>query len=150
MTDRERIHTSDLAGREPTDELRPEDEPLAHDAPEAAEPTSDPAQRVERPSPSATMSAEAEAAAPLLPAEESGRFERRWQEIQTGFVDEPRRAVEEADMLVAELMQELATGFSEARSRLEEQWSGGGEASTEELRITLTRYRSFFERLLSA
>jgi hypothetical protein len=76
-------------------------------------------------------------------------FRNRWREIQTGFVDEPRRAVEQADELVAELMQRLAQSFSEQRNNLEHQWDASDEVSTEELRIALTRYRSFFERLLS-
>jgi hypothetical protein len=76
-------------------------------------------------------------------------FRDRWREIQTGFVDEPRHAVEQADGLVAELMQRLAQSFSEQRSNLEHQWDASDEVSTEELRVALTRYRSFFERLLS-
>jgi hypothetical protein len=58
--------------------------------------------------------------------------------------------VQEADTLVAELLQELARGFNEARGRLEEQWSRGDDVSTEDLRLALQRYRSFFERLLAA
>lgn len=76
-------------------------------------------------------------------------FRDRWREIQTGFVDEPRHAVEQADGLVAELMQRLAQSFSEQRSNLEHQWDASDKVSTEELRVALTRYRSFFERLLS-
>jgi hypothetical protein len=76
-------------------------------------------------------------------------FRSRWREIQTGFVDEPRHAVEQADELVAELMQRLAQSFSEQRNKLEHQWDASDEVSTEELRVALTRYRSFFERLLS-
>lgn len=92
-----------------------------------------------------------EATASLLPAEASDRFEQRWHEIQASFVDEPRQAVEQADTLVAELMQELASGFSETRSGLEAQWDDEtGDVSTEDLRVALTRYRSFFNRLLSA
>lgn len=87
---------------------------------------------------------------PLLPGESGSAFQSRWQEIQTGFVDEPRNAVREADALVAELMQELAAGFSQARETLEAQWDSGDDVSTEDLRVALTRYRSFFERLLSA
>ena len=76
-------------------------------------------------------------------------FRNRWREIQTGFVDEPRQAVEKADGLVAELMQRLAQSFSEQRNNLEHQWDVSDKVSTEELRVALTRYRSFFERLLS-
>jgi len=76
-------------------------------------------------------------------------FRNRWRDIQTGFVDEPRSAVEQADQLVAQLMQRLAQSFSEQRSNLEKQWEASEKVSTEELRIAFTRYRSFFERLLS-
>jgi hypothetical protein len=88
--------------------------------------------------------------APLLAANESADFGRRWEEIQTAFVDEPQRAVEEADGLVASVMQRLADGFARERERLEGQWSRGEDVSTEDLRVTLQRYRSFFRRLLSA
>ena len=64
-------------------------------------------------------------------------------------MDEPRDAVERADALVAELMQHLARTFAREREALEQQWAGGGEAGTEELRIALQRYRSFFQRLLA-
>lgn len=87
---------------------------------------------------------------PLLPSDQSERFTMRWQEIQSSFVDEPRDAVAEADALVADLMQRLAAGFSNERERLEAQWDQGEDVSTEDLRVALTRYRSFFDRLLSA
>jgi hypothetical protein len=94
--------------------------------------------------------AQADVDAPLLPSEQLSEFEQRWQRIQAGFVDEPHQAVEEADRLVADLIERLATSFSESRSRLETQWEQGDNASTEELRIAFMRYRSFFKRLLSA
>ena len=86
----------------------------------------------------------------LLPDDESEAFGRRWEELQTGFVDEPRRTVEEADALVASVMQRVAEGFAHERERLEEQWGRGEDVSTEDLRVALQRYRSFFRRLLSA
>jgi hypothetical protein len=86
----------------------------------------------------------------LFPADQTGRFTERWQEIQATFVDEPRQSVEDADTLVADLMQRLAGSFATERERLEAQWDKGDDVSTEELRVALTRYRSFFERLLSA
>jgi hypothetical protein len=88
--------------------------------------------------------------APLLANEEAERFRRRWEELQAGFVDRPREMVEEADDLVGELMQRLTASFSEERSSLEAQWEKGEDVSTEDLRVALTRYRSFFNRLLSA
>ena len=73
----------------------------------------------------------------------------RWTDVQAGFVDEPRSSVENADALVAEVMKRLADSFATERQALEAQWSSGDEASTEELRVALRRYRSFFDRLLS-
>ncbi len=88
-------------------------------------------------------------AAPLLPAGLAATFQDRWEEVQTRFIDEPRGAVEEADRLVAELMQKLAESFAQERERLEAQWGRGEDISTEDLRVTLQRYRSFFQRLLA-
>ena len=85
----------------------------------------------------------------LLPGDQTQRFAARWQEIQSTFVDRPRESVEQADALVAELMRRLATSFSDERERLEGQWDGGDDVSTEDLRVVLTRYRSFFDRLLT-
>lgn len=87
---------------------------------------------------------------PLFPSDQSEGFRSRWQEIQTSFVDQPRDAVAEADTLVADLMQRLASNFSQERERLEAHWDRGDDVSTEDLRVALTRYRSFFDRLLSA
>jgi len=87
---------------------------------------------------------------PLLPDDQSERFTSRWHEIQSSFVDQPRESVEQADALVADLMQRLAASFSNERERLEGQWDRGDDVSTEDLRLALTRYRSFFDRLLSA
>jgi hypothetical protein len=85
----------------------------------------------------------------LLPADMDDTFQQRWKEIQTRFVDEPRGAVEDADGLVASLMQQLAEGFAKERERLEAQWGRGEDISTEDLRVALQRYRTFFQRLLS-
>jgi hypothetical protein len=87
---------------------------------------------------------------PLLPPDQAERYRSRWEEIQASFVDEPRESVEQADRLVADLMQSLAATFSQARELLESQWDSDGDASTEDLRVALTQYRSFFDRLLSA
>jgi hypothetical protein len=73
----------------------------------------------------------------------------RWDEVQSGFVDDPRESVQKADGLVSDVVDKLTTGFSEALSRLEEQWARGEQASTEDLRLALKRYREFFERLLA-
>lgn len=88
--------------------------------------------------------------AALLEGGELQRIVFRWREIQAHFVDEPRTAVERADALVADLMQQLAAMFARERTALEQQWADGDRASTEELRQNLRRYRSLFERLLNA
>ena len=85
----------------------------------------------------------------LFPEKETTDFRTRWTDIQTGFVDEPRRAVEQADALVAEVIKRLADSFAEERSKLEGQWGRGDDVSTEDLRVSLRRYRSFFDRLLN-
>jgi hypothetical protein len=86
---------------------------------------------------------------PLFSDETELELRTQWHEIQTGFVDEPRRAVEQADELVARIMQKLAQSFSDQRNNLERQWDQAEKISTEDLRLALRRYRSFFERLLS-
>lgn len=93
--------------------------------------------------------ADEDRAAPLLSPEESKEFHSRWDAVQVGFVDEPRQAVQQADGLVAGAMKRLAEIFAEERGRLDQQWDKGGDVSTEDLRIALRRYRSFFGRLLS-
>ena len=85
---------------------------------------------------------------PLFSESEMGEFRSRWSKIQTGFVDEPRRTVEDADKLVAAVTQRLAEGFANERACLEKQWDRGDNVSTEDLRVALQRYRFFFNRLL--
>lgn len=86
----------------------------------------------------------------LLFAEEhlSG-LRSRWNDVQAAFVDDPKECVQKADSLVAEVVEELHASFADTRSRLEAQWARGEDASTEDLRLALTRYRDFFQRLLS-
>ena len=97
----------------------------------------------------ATTAAE-EQRRPLLEDEELDGFRGRWDAVQVGFVDEPRGSVQQADALVAELMQRLAKTFSDERTSLESQWEQGADVSTEDLRVAMQRYRSFFDRLLRA
>jgi hypothetical protein len=80
---------------------------------------------------------------------EIGGYRTRWDAVQTGFVDEPRKAVEQADTLVAHVIKRLSEVFAEERSKLEGQWDRGNQISTEDLRVALQKYRSFFQRLLS-
>ena len=86
---------------------------------------------------------------PLFPENEATNFRSRWTEIQAAFVDEPRRAVEQGDALVADVIKRLASSFADERSKLEGQWGRGDNVSTEDLRVSLQRYRAFFDRLLS-
>jgi hypothetical protein len=86
---------------------------------------------------------------PLFTSDEANKFRSQWDSVQVAFVDEPRKAVEDADRLVATTMKRLAEIFAEERQRLEQQWDRGDNVSTEDLRLALRRYRSFFSRLLS-
>ena len=87
--------------------------------------------------------------APLFTSEVAGGFRSRWDTVQIGFVDDPGQAVRQADELVAQVMKSLAETFAGERARLESQLEQSDSASTENLRMALRRYRSFFQRLLS-
>jgi len=87
--------------------------------------------------------------APLFGANDTQDFRSRWEKIQIGFVDEPRKAVEQADELVASTIKRLAEMFAGERQKLEAEWDKNDNVSTEDLRVALRRYRSFFDRLLS-
>jgi hypothetical protein len=86
---------------------------------------------------------------PLLAQDVTQDLRGAWDRIQTGFVDEPRAAVKEADELVALAMKRIAETFANERNTLEQQWDRGDNVSTEDLRIALQKYRSFFQRLVS-
>ena len=87
--------------------------------------------------------------AALFEGSETEKFRSDWNQIQTQFVDEPRRSVEQADELVAQTMKRLAEIFAAERENLEREWDRGDDVSTEDLRIALQRCRSFFDRLLT-
>jgi hypothetical protein len=84
----------------------------------------------------------------LLEHDDRGPLSSRWMDIQAEFVDEPRRAIEDADALVTDLMNRVTESFSAQRAALEKQWADG-EVSTEQMRQSLQRYRTFFNRLLA-
>lgn len=86
---------------------------------------------------------------PLFSTRETEHLRTEWDEVQSDFVDEPKQAVEKADQLVASTMKRLAEIFAEERRKLERHWGSGDQVSTEDLRVVLQRYRSFFGRLLS-
>ena len=103
-------------------------------------------------SPAATMRSDATIApgqpTMLFAESEVGDLRSRWSSIQTAFVDEPRQAVEDADHLVKSVLKKLSDGFTNERDRLAKEWDRGDDVSTEDLRVALQRYRSFFDRLL--
>ncbi len=153
----EQLTTADLAGRTEQQQKAARDvrEAETRDAAEGAGPRLVRNDNPElRNQPATTVGAPTNAPAttstPLFSQSDIGDLRGRWSNVQTGFVDEPRRAVEEADKLVATVMQRLAEGFARERDTLEKQWDRGDNVSTEDLRIALQRYRSFFDRLLNA
>lgn len=95
------------------------------------------------------MGHDMEQLAALFPPQVASDFRTRWDQVQISFVDDPRQAVQQADELVAQVMKSLAANFAEQRSRLEAGIGHGGEVNTENLRMALHSYRSFFQRLLS-
>ena len=105
-------------------------------------------QRQPRPSDANAAKREEELAALFVPDAANG-FRSRWDAVQIGFVDDPARAVREADELVAQVMKSLADSFAKERARFEDEVKQAGNASTETMRVALRRYRSFFQRLLS-
>ena len=97
----------------------------------------------------ARVNREADQLAPLFEKDAAEKFRTRWLAIQSKFVDDPRDSVKQADELVAAVIQDMTRSFADRRGAMEKVWNGGGNTSTEDLRITLQHYRSFFERLLS-
>jgi hypothetical protein len=132
------LSTADLAGRGTGLKTEDRPTPAAHETSPATGATAS----------AAEPGAHSEAV-PLFPAGDAEGFRSRWGEIQTGFVDDPRHAVEQGDGLVAEVMKRLAESFAEQRAKLEQQWDRGDNVDTENLRVALQSYRSFFDRLLS-
>ncbi|HKD84529.1 MAG TPA: hypothetical protein VKB58_07260 [Terriglobales bacterium] len=164
----EQLTTADLAGREAHKEVREAEverpKPVRSETesrlrenaqaamlPRAAQPTGDPTLRDSSTPAGMPQQATREMnPTPLFSENDVTDLRARWSNVQTGFVDEPRHAVEEADKLVAAVMKRLAEGFATERSNLEKQWDRGDNVSTEDLRVAFQRYRSFFDRLLNA
>jgi hypothetical protein len=95
------------------------------------------------------MAGQAERLDPLFAPPVADDYRTRWGSVQGSFVDDPRKAVEQGDELVCQVLKNLSDSFDAERERLRTELSRTGEASTETLRLTLRRYRSLFERLLS-
>jgi hypothetical protein len=115
----------------------PMDEKIVHEAPMGETITHE-----------APIGTNAGSSAALLNREESEHFRARWNEIQGKFVDEPRSAVQQADALVSEVIEQITRMFANEHSSLEGQWNQGNDVSTEDLRQALQHYRSFFNRLV--
>jgi hypothetical protein len=152
----EQLTTADLAGR---NEARNQPEMEDPDRPKPVRSEvadmrdrgiQSPTTITSRPNEAGVNVANRKAATPLFSDSDINDLRGRWSNVQAGFVDEPRHAVEEADQLVAAVMKRLAEGFANERSTLEKQWDRGDNVSTEDLRVALQRYRSFFDRLLNA
>jgi hypothetical protein len=131
----ERLGTAALAGIEPDEPARDEPQSFAPSEGTAALAGGGAAAADERPT-------------PLFANDEAEGLRSDWSRIQASFVDEPRKAVEDADNLVATAMKRLAEAFASERAGLEGQWDRGDDVSTEDLRLVLRKYRSFFDRLL--
>src|SRR5262245_14800477 len=86
---------------------------------------------------------------PLFEEDAARKFRSRWLAIQSKFVDDPSDSVKQADDLVADVIKNVTMNFANRRVSLEKQWNGGDNTSTEDLRIALKQYRSFFDRLLT-
>jgi hypothetical protein len=99
--------------------------------------------------PASAVPAETSTDQALFADHELSDLQSRWANVQAAFVDDPKDSVQQADGLVNDVVEKITSSFSQARSQLEEQWSRGEDASTEDLRVALTRYREFFQRLLT-
>ena len=127
--------------RDPAQQMR---DPRMH-----GERTMPPQQQHEQTSAQNMQTQAAEPLAALFPPQVAQEFRQRWDQVQIGFVDDPRRAVQQADELVAHVMKSLAATFADQRARLEAGLGREGDPNTEDLRVALRGYRSFFQRLLS-
>jgi hypothetical protein len=143
--------TTSVPTDDPSSATTESDSSLTQDAAVTAadEPSRAPAEPPEMATGSSTAQAEPSSDRSLFAADDLSGLRSRWDDLQAGFVDDPKDCVQKADALVADVVEQLTTGFSEARSRLEAQWARGEEASTEDLRQALKRYREFFQRLLA-
>ncbi len=73
---------------------------------------------------------------------------RRWDRIQAGFVDDPQRAVVEAEQLADQLLAQVRDALERERSGIVRAGHAQG-ASTEDLRMCVKRYRALIDRLVA-
>ena len=129
----------------------------SHEQPQGTPPASEPTEPAASADPTTAPAAPADPSAQsessteevLFADDDLADLRARWAAVQASFVDDPKDCVQKADVLVSDLVEQLTSGFADARSHLEEQWARGEEASTEDLRVALMHYREFFQRLLA-
>ena len=123
----DRVPTGDVLAREkaPSDESPPPDRKVDH--------RGDVAPRGDEP----------------FVAADASRYRDRWSEIQTGFVDEPGHAVQSAGELLTELIDDLNRRLTTELVDLDARRGASDDESTEDLRVTFQRYRTFFDRLMA-
>ena len=80
---------------------------------------------------------------------EPDELRRRWESVQASFVDDPRRAVEQADGMVSAAVAALQAHIEQRREDLAETWRDGEQASTDTLLTAFQRYRDLFDGVLS-
>lgn len=124
------------------------------ETPTSEQPAEDRGQVVERPvrqpqGKRTSTSTDRDELVSLFEKDATEKFRSRWLDIQSRFVDDPSDSVKQADELVADVIEGITRSFADRRSTLEKQWNGGEQASTEDLRLALKQYRSFFDRLLT-
>jgi hypothetical protein len=141
MTNQESLQGADIHNNSPASEPIIDNSGLSKSLP--FEPTRSDSSKPETPTVTSAIPFVA-----LLSREESHQFRTRWNEIQGKFVDEPRTAVQQADKLVEDVMEQISTMFTKEHDTLVSQWKQGNDVSTEDLRKALQRYRSFFNRLV--
>ena len=129
----------------------------SHEQPQGTPPASEPTEPAASADPTTAPAAPADPSAQsessteevLFADDDLAELRARWAAVQASFVDDPKDCVQKADVLVSDLVEQLTSGFADARSHLVEQWARGEEASTVDLRVALMHYREFFQRLLA-
>lgn len=144
-----RLDPPDAYSEPPSDQVRPSSEQSSAQVQPSSEQSAAQAQPSNPRADVSPVGDESSSDRALFADDELSGLRARWDHVQAGFVDDPKDCVQKADGLVSDVVEQLTRSFSDARSRLEEQWARGEDASTEDLRVALKRYREFFQRLLA-
>ena len=124
------------------DEVEPVDEPAGY----TSESVDEPVGYADETPAEETAAVLAEVGRPSLA---DGDHESRWKDIQAEFVDDPQRAMADAETLVADVLDDLTRTLSGERDALTAQWRDSEDPSTEDLRVTLRSYHVFLQRLVA-